>query len=139
MALGAAVRAGAGAASWDTASAILSAVPGADTHATVPLLTGTYLTKFRDSSGLYSAGTAYATAVQSSTNWTTLASLIEDSAFTGTKRSPDGDAVVDTRDAATGVGHVLVVVESQLPPVHGRAVRLDGRYRDAGRRTRDQG
>lgn len=71
--------------SWERASPLLDAVPGADTHATVPLRTGTYLAKFRDSTRTYSNDFAFVQAQQSSDGYTLLDSLIEDPDFAGGK------------------------------------------------------
>lgn len=71
--------------SWERASPLLDAVPGADTHATVPLRTGTYLAKFRDSTRNYSNDFAFVQAQQSSDGYAVLDSLIEDPAFAGGK------------------------------------------------------
>ncbi len=71
--------------SWERASPLLDAVPGGDTHAVVPLRTGTYLAKFRDSTGTYSEDTAFVQARQSSDGYGVLASLVEDPAFGGGK------------------------------------------------------
>lgn len=71
--------------SWERASPLIDAVPGADTHAVVPLRTGTYLAKFRDSTGIYSEEFASVQTQQSSDGYSLLASLIEDPAFAGGK------------------------------------------------------
>lgn len=93
------------AASWDTASPLIDAVPGADTHATVPLRSGTYLAKFRDSTGIYSDEAALVEAQQSSGDYSLLVSIVEDPAFGGAKTdcSVSGGALVLDPGEASGL------------------------------------
>lgn len=91
-------------AGWEGATPILDAVPGADTHAVVPLRTGTYFLKFRDSSGVYSTTAASVNATQSSSGWTLLTSATEDPTFSGTKTdcSVSGGSLILTVGSASG-------------------------------------
>jgi hypothetical protein len=75
-------------ATWDTATPIGDELPGGDTVAVLPLKAGTYLAKFKDSSGLFSAAAASVVLEQAALRgFTTPAggSLVEDPTFTGSK------------------------------------------------------
>ena len=91
------------AASWDTASPLIDAVPGADTHATVPLRSGTYLAKFRDSTGTCSDEAALVETQQSSGDYALLVSIVEDPSFAGSKTdctASGGELVLDAGEAS---------------------------------------
>lgn len=73
---------------WNNAVDILPAMSGNQTNATAPLLAGTYLAKFVDSSGFASVSPAMIiTTVPESMALNTIATLTENSAFSGTKTS----------------------------------------------------
>jgi len=74
-------------ATWSGAL-ILQEFAGSSVSGTVPLITGTYLAKFRDSNGNYSATEATFVATEGMvTGLTTLATITESTTFTGTKTS----------------------------------------------------
>lgn len=68
-------------------------VAGGATSATLPLRTGTYLAKFQDSSGQWSATAASFTITEGTvTGWTTKATVTESPTFPGTKTSVEVSA-----------------------------------------------
>jgi hypothetical protein len=72
-------------ATW-SAGVILQEFAGSSVSGTVPLITGTYMAKFRDSAGNYSATEATFVATEGMvTGMTTLATITESTTFTGTK------------------------------------------------------
>lgn len=73
-------------ATWDAATSASDPLPGDSTLAVVPLQAGTYMVRFVDSSGVYSLSYASVSADQASINaFSTLATITEHSAFSGTK------------------------------------------------------
>lgn len=72
--------------SWNNAVDILPAMSGNQTSANAPLLAGTYMAKFVDSSGFSSASPALIiTTVPEAIALNAVATLIEDPSFSGTK------------------------------------------------------
>ncbi|MFO1081862.1 MAG: phage tail protein [Reyranellaceae bacterium] len=73
-------------ATWATATPIGDAVPGAGTETSLPLKSGTYLMKFRDSSGNFSVNAAsWVTEQVALKAFTNVATLTEDPTFGGSK------------------------------------------------------
>lgn len=71
---------------WASSVSIGDAIPGASTNIYLPLRSGTYLVKARDSSGQYSAACAAVAIEQVSLfDFSSLATVTEHSGFTGTK------------------------------------------------------
>lgn len=74
-----------GGAAWETAT-FVKAFPGSSAGGAIPAASGTYLLKWRDSSGQFSTGAAVWTISQANADgWSVLDSLNEDPAFGGTK------------------------------------------------------
>lgn len=71
---------------WKNSVDILPALPGTETRAQVPLLAGSYLAKFIDSSGISSAEEAIIiTTIPTAQNANAVATIIEDPTFAGYK------------------------------------------------------
>lgn len=88
-------------ATWDTAVSVADPMSGNLSAAVLPLKSGTYLAKFVDSSGVYSAASALFVQAQASVlSFSTLGSKVEDPAFSGTKTSCAVDDSLLVLDAA---------------------------------------
>ena len=74
-------------ASWESSTDIGAAVSGLNTNAVLPLLTGTYLAKFIDSTGNESVNTSsfVSTTVPNIVNMNAVATSTQNPSFTGTK------------------------------------------------------
>lgn len=92
-------------ATWDAARKIRESVPGGETHAVVPLIAGTYLARFVDSSGNASPPVAVVTKQQSQHGFTGRSGspITESPTFSGTK---SGCAVSASRLSLSGAGLV---------------------------------
>lgn len=90
-------------AAWDTAVPVKQ-FTGNSAGGALPCATGTYLFRWRDSSGQYSTGTAAWTIEQGNADgWSVLATLAEDPTFAGTKTDCSvvaGKLVLDAGEAA---------------------------------------
>jgi hypothetical protein len=72
-------------ATWDAGTGIGEAQPGMTTVAVLPLKSGTYMAKFRDSAGIWSTTAASVVSGQSSVlQYTSIGSVAEDPTFAGT-------------------------------------------------------
>jgi hypothetical protein len=92
---------------------------GDTVHAMLPLITGTYMAKFIDSTGHYSATEAVFVATEALvTGWTTVATSTQHTAFAGTRTNcsaPDGVLKIDgasTIDSITGTVDTWGMVDS---------------------------
>jgi hypothetical protein len=92
-------------ATWDASRKIRESVPGGETHAVVPLIAGTYLTRFVDSSGNASTPVTVVTKQQSQHGFTGRSGspITESPGFSGTK---SGCAVSAGRLFLSGAGLV---------------------------------
>lgn len=80
-------------ATWEN-GVVLEVFPGAAVNGVVPLVTGTYMAKFEDSSGKYSASAASFVATEGMvTGLSTLATITESTGFAGSKTNVEVDGV----------------------------------------------
>jgi hypothetical protein len=90
-------------ASWETATPVGKPFTGASAGGALPCATGTYLFRWRDSSGQYSTGLASWPIEQGNADgWSVLDTLAEDPAFTGAKTDcteTGGKLVLDAGEA----------------------------------------
>ena len=80
-------------ATWEN-GVVLETFPGSAVNGLVPLVTGTYMAKFQDSSGKYSASAASFVATEGMvTGLSTLATITESTGFAGSKTNVEVDGV----------------------------------------------
>ena len=80
-------------ATWEN-GVVLEVFPGAAVNGVVPLVTGTYMAKFEDSSGKYSAAASNFVATEGMvTGLSTLATITESTGFAGSKTNVEVDGV----------------------------------------------
>ncbi len=91
-------------ASWETATPVGKPFTGNSAGGALPCATGTYLFRWRDSSGQYSTGTASWPIEQGNADgWSVLDTLAEDPSFGGTKTNcavSGGNLVLDAGEAS---------------------------------------
>ena len=87
------------AVSWDSAIVIAEEVAGSSTSAIVPLMSGTYFLRAKDSSGQLSLPSTFVSTGASLQTLSVLATVTEESAFAGTHyqtAAPDGVLKIDS-------------------------------------------
>lgn len=113
---------------WAEAVTIGEALPGGVTTAVLPLRSGTYLAKFRDSSGIYSATAASIAAEQVSLiDLTTLQTVTEGPAFAGSRSGTYVDSGALALDSSGAFDDVTTVDDLPSWDFSG-GVRSDGSY-----------
>lgn len=121
-------------ASWND-GVVLQEFPGSAVSGTLPLLSGTYLLKFQDSTGNFSETAASFYASEDSvTGWSTVATVNEHPAFTGTKTTVanvggaiqlDAASLVDDLDLVDDWGGIDTIGGSAAMGSYDFAATLD--------------
>ena len=104
-------------------------VAGGATSAVVPLMTGTYMAKFRDSTGHWSAAAATWEATQGMvTGWTIADSVTEDPGFAGTKTDVEVSGGALQLVAGTPIDDITDLLDTWTDIDGGGAVAATGSY-----------